>query len=149
MIEILGSCRVMHLALKGELSFYFLEDYVDNAALQFDEGAGCHLLVVGGVEKRGQFVDGQDGGAVSLTGDGNAVDESDHQIDDGPEEGGVAYELPVLYYPQEISYARQQQLLGYSIEIICVSNAGFQGEGSLVYYLRTFHGGYGFRHDVD
>ena len=50
----------MRLALKGELPFYFLENYVDNATLQFDEGTGCHLFVIGGVEKRGQFVYGQD-----------------------------------------------------------------------------------------
>ena len=98
----------MRLALKGELPFYFLEDDVDNATLQFDEGAGCHLFVVGGVEKRGQFVYGQDGCAVSLARNGDAVDESDNQIYDGPEEGGVAYELPVLYYPEQISNTRQQ-----------------------------------------
>ena len=59
LIEILHSCRLMNLALKRELPFDFLEDNVDNAALKFYEGTRCHLFVVGRVEKRGQFVYGQ------------------------------------------------------------------------------------------
>ena len=40
-------------------------------------------------------------------------------------------------------------MLGHSIKIICVGNAGFQGEGSLVDNLRTFQGRDGLRDDVD